>query len=105
MTISDRIVATIRTGVPALVGLILAHLIAAVPAVADAIVLIDNHLSAITEGVPVATVLQLAATAGVITGYYYLARLAGAKWPWLEKWLLGKSLVPVYVPAEAVATK
>lgn len=101
MNLSDRIIATIRTGVPALVGLILANLIAKVPAVADVLTFIDTNLSLITDGVPVAQWLALAATAGVIAAYYYLVRLAGTRWPAVEKWLLGKSLVPVYIPASA----
>lgn len=101
MNLSDRIVATIRTGVPTLVGLILTWLIAHIPAVADVIAFIDTHLSLITDGVPVSELLAIAATAGVIIGYYYLARLAGSRWPAVEKWLLGKSLVPVYIPASS----
>jgi uncharacterized membrane-anchored protein len=103
MSISDRIVATIRTGVPTLVGLILAWLITKIPAVADILAFIDTNLAAVTGGVPVATVLGLAATAGIVSLYYYLARLAGSRWPAVEKWLLGQSLVPVYVaPGQTV---
>lgn len=94
MNLSDRIVATIRTGVPALVGLILATLIAKIPAVADAIAFIDENLSLVTGGVPVATLLGLAATAGVISLYYWVARKLGDRWPAVEKWLLGYDLVP-----------
>lgn len=103
MNISDRIIATIRTGVPALVGLILAQLIAHVPVVAEIITFIDRELSLITEGVPVAQILAAAATAGVIAAYYYAARLVGARWPVVEKWLLGRSVVPIYIPSSAQA--
>lgn len=98
MTISDRIVATIRTAVPALVGLILARLIAAIPAVGDALVWIGAQI-----GTPVEGLVSLLATAAVITAYYWLARRLGDRWPWVERWLLGSSLVPVYAP-EAVQT-
>lgn len=94
MNINDRIIATIRTGVPALVGLLIATLIAKIPAVATVIAWIDAELSTVTAGVPIVTILGLAATAAVIAGYYYLARVLGARWPWVEKWLLGSSLVP-----------
>lgn len=104
MSISDRIVATIKTGVPALIGIALANLIAAVPAVADVITFIDTHLSEITDGVPVATILKWAATAGVIAGYYWVAAWLGDKYPPIRKWLLGSSLVPIYDPHVAVDT-
>jgi hypothetical protein len=97
MNISDRIVATIRTGVPALIGYLLALLIAAVPAVADVLAFLDAQLSTITFGVPVIAVLQAAAVAAVIAGYYWVARKIGSKYPAAEKWLLGRSLVPIYV--------
>lgn len=98
MSMSDRIVATIRTGVPALVGLILATLIARIPAVADVIAYIDTELTTLTGGVPVAVLLNLAATAAVIAAYYWVARKLGDRWPWVETWLLGSSLTPVYAP-------
>lgn len=98
MSMSDRIVATIRTGVPALVGLILATLIARIPAVADVIAYIDSELTTLTGGVPVAVLLNLAATAAVIAAYYWVARKLGDRWPWVETWLLGSALTPVYAP-------
>lgn len=94
MNLNDRIVATIRTGVPALVGLILATLISKIPAVADAIVFIDTNLSLVTGGVPVAQLLGLAATAAVIAGYYWVVRKLGDRWPLVEKYLLGSELIP-----------
>ncbi len=94
MNINDRIVATIRTGVPALVGLILATLISKIPAVAESIAFIDENLSLVTGGVPVAQLLGLAATAGVISLYYFVARKLGDRWPFVEKWLLGSELIP-----------
>lgn len=96
MNLSDRIVATIRTGVPALVGLILATLIAKIPAVAEVIAWIDTNLAELTGGVPITTLLQLVATAAVISLYYFLARKAGDRWPQMERWLLGSSRTPVY---------
>jgi len=97
MNRNDQIVSLIRTGVPALVGLILAKLIAAVPAVQDGITWVDDNLGSVL-GIPVATLLTTAATAGVITGYYWAARKLGQKWPALEAWLLGSSKTPTYQP-------
>lgn len=98
MNISDRIIATIRTGVPALIGYLLAQLIAAVPVVADVIAFLDKNLSELTLGVPLVHIIEAAAVAGVIALYYWTARKVGAKWPKLERYLLGSELTPVYAP-------
>lgn len=91
MTNQDRIIALIRTVVPALYGSVLAWLIGKVPAVADAFA----WLSATFEQDVVAA-FESAFVVLIIAGFYAAARWAGARWPWLEKWLLGRSLVPVY---------
>lgn len=92
MTISDRIVATIRTGVPALIGLLIARLIAAVPQVADVIAWLDVQVGGSTT-----VILGAIATAAVIAGYYWLARKVGDRWPFVQRWLLGSSKIPTYV--------
>lgn len=95
MTRQDQIIAVIRTGVPALVGSLLAFLIAHVPFVAAAIAWADAQLKG--YGLPgVVLVLQALVVALVVTGYYWLARRIGARWPSVEKWLLGRSARPVY---------
>lgn len=91
MSINERIVATIRTTVPALVGLVIARVVAQVPAVADWLGWLSGQLGTPAEGV-----LTAVATAAIIGAYYWTARKLGSRWPWLEKWLLGSSLVPVY---------
>lgn len=93
MTISDRIVATIRTLVPSLYGIGIAWLIKQVPAVGDVIAWLSNEL-----GTDITLLIQGVITAGIIAGFYWVARKLGDRWPWLEKWLLGSSLVPVYAP-------
>ena len=92
MTINDRIIATIRTGVPALWGMFWAWLIAQIPAVADVLAWLSEW-----AGEDVYRLIELALTGLVIAGYYFVARWAGERWPWLERWLVGRSLVPVYV--------
>lgn len=99
MNLSDRIVATIRTVVPALVGMILAALIAKIPLIATVISWIDANLSDVTGGVPVAQLLGLIATAGVVAAYYWTVRKLADRWPLAER-LLGSSKTPVYSPAK-----
>lgn len=91
MTPNDRITALIRTLVPALYGVGLTWLIGRFPAVQDGLA----WLSA-TIGVDASAAISLALTALVIAGYYWLARKLGARFPALEKFLLGRSVVPVY---------
>lgn len=95
MTRQDQIIAVIRTGVPALVGSLLAFVIAHVPFVASAIAWTDAQLSG--YGLPgVVLVLQALIVALIVAGYYWLARRVGARWPAVEKWLLGRSATPLY---------
>lgn len=97
MTISDRIAALIRTLVPALYGVFLSWLVGRVPTVQDALAWLSETL-----GTDVSTAIALALTALVIAGYYWVARKLGARWPALERWLLGSSLVPTYRPSLTV---
>lgn len=97
MTIRERLAAYIRTAVPALVGAGIAYLVGKIPAVADIIAAINKELeTAGFAGWTVQLILAAVATAAAITAYYWVARKLGAKFPALEKWLLGSSLVPVY---------
>jgi hypothetical protein len=95
MTVSDRIVALIRTLVPALYGVAITWLVGRFPAVQDALAWLTETL-----GVDVTTAIGLAVTALVIAGYYWVARVLGARFPILEKWLLGSSAVPSYPVAK-----
>jgi hypothetical protein len=105
VTRQDRIVALIRTGVPALVGTFLAFLVARIPAVATWIAWGDAQLAAWgLAGVSVQVVLSAVAVAAVIAGYYWLSRLIGSRWPAAEKWLLGSSAVPSYAKPPVVLT-
>lgn len=92
MTNNDRIVATIRTAVPALVGLLIARLIAAVPAVADVFAWLDDALGATTT-----TAIAGIATALIIAGYYWLVRRLAVRWPWIEGFLGSKKTPIEYV--------
>ena len=97
MTRSDRIIATIRTYVPAAVGAFIAWLVTKVPAVAEFLAFVDQEIT--RSGFPGATavgIIQSLVLAGVIALYYYLSRVAAKKYPALEKWLLGSSQQPVY---------
>jgi hypothetical protein len=91
VNVSDRITALIRTLVPALYGVGITWLIGRFPAVQDALA----WLSA-TIGFDASAAISLALTALVIAGYYWIARTLGARFPSLEKWLLGRSVVPTY---------
>ncbi len=94
MPIRERFAALIRTIVPALYGVGISWLVSRFPAVQDAL----DWLSE-TVGADVSAAISLAVTALVIGAYYWAARKLGAKFPALEKWLLGSSLVPVYPTA------
>lgn len=93
MTISDRIAALIRTLVPALYGVAITWAVGRFPAVQDIL-----HWLSTTLGTDVSAAIEFGITALVIAGYYAAARALGAKFPALEKWLLGSSLIPVYTP-------
>lgn len=104
MTNQDRIIAYIRTGFPALVGMFITWLVSKIPAIADWLTFVDAQLTALGfVGVTVNGLLVAGGTAGIIFLYYAAARWLGAKFPPLEKWLLGRSAVPVYVKSGAEA--
>lgn len=92
MTNQDRIIALIRTLVPSLYGVALAWVIGRFEWVQDALTWLTEQL-----GQDVSTLIQGVLVAVVIGGYYWVARKLGARFPWLERWLLGRSLIPVYV--------
>lgn len=97
MTNNEKIISYIRTGVPAAIGAFIAWLVSKVPAVADWLAVIDGQFSdAGFAGVTTQGILTALAIAGVTTLYYMIARWAGARWPSVEKLLLGRSAVPVY---------
>ena len=81
-----------RTIVPVLYGSALAKLAAVVPLIASALAFIDANF-----GTGWRDISAMLATAAVIGGYYWLARKIGRRWPAAEKWLLGRSAIPVYV--------
>lgn len=97
MSHQDRIIALIRTGVPALVGALLAFIVAKIPGVAALIHTLDGLLAASGfVGVSVTVILQAIFVAIVVAAYYWLARRIGGRWPAAERWLLGHSATPIY---------
>lgn len=89
MTNQTIILRTIRTGVPALVGALLAFLTAQIPVVGDAIVWLNDNAHA-----DVAGVVTQVATALVIVVYYALVSWLAKRWTWLEGFL-GSTKTPV----------
>lgn len=98
MSRQDLILATIRTAVPAGLGWLLAWAIAQIPAIADWIATADLLLAQSAPGTTIAVLLNAAAIAATVALYYWVARRLGAKWPALERWLLGSSVTPTYAP-------
>lgn len=84
--------AYLRTVVPVLYGSFLAFIASKVPFIADFFVFVDGQL-----GSGWRELTSLLATAGVIFGYYWLARQIGRRFPAAERWLVGSSAKPVYV--------
>lgn len=104
VTNQDKIISYIRTGVPALVGVALTWLVSRIPAVGDWLNQIDAYLAQFGfVGASVNGLLVAGGTAAAIAGYYALARWIGEKFPAAEKWLLGRSAVPVYLKPEEAA--
>jgi len=94
----DLIIATVRTAVPGAVGYLLAQLIAAIPAVADWIVTVDEVLAVSAPGVTIVALVNAGAIALVIAAYYWVARELGRHFPVLERFLLGSAKTPTYEP-------
>lgn len=94
MTVQDRFIALIRTVVPYLWSAAIAFLVGRFPVAQDVI----NWLNEFS-GQDVTAALGLFLVGLVLAGYYWAARWAGARWPILEKWLIGRSVVPSY-PSE-----
>lgn len=89
MTNNDKIIGTIRTGVPALVGTVLAWLIGRIPSVNDVIIWLGEN-----AGIEVQALVSGVATAGVIALYYWGVRELSERWPALEGFL-GSTKSPV----------
>lgn len=106
VNMNDRIIAYIRTGTPAAVGAFLTWLISRIPAVADWLVILDGQLADLFGGldVTVSGLLTAIVFGLVTTGYYAAARWLGAKFPAVEKWLLGRSAIPVYLTPQNAET-
>src|SRR5690606_10333987 len=95
-SVNDRFVSIIRTLVPSLYGIGIAWLIKQVPAVGDVLTWLSAEL-----GTDVTLGIQGIAVAVTIAGYHWAARKIGDRFPAVEKWLLGSSLVPTYTAPAA----
>lgn len=101
-TRQDLILATIRTAIPAAVGWALAWLIARIPAVADAITVVDGILAESAPGYSVIVLLNAIAVGLIVALYYWAARELGSRWPIVERFLLGSVRQPVtYIDGRA----
>lgn len=88
-----------RTFVAALVGVLLARLVASIPVIADAIAWGDGVFAeAGYAGISVLALVNAVLTAGIILGYQKVAQLIGDRWPDAEKYLLGSDARPHYEP-------
>jgi hypothetical protein len=105
-TRQDLILATIRTAVPAAVAWMLAQLIALIPAVADVIAAADDILTVSAPGWTVQLLLTGAAIGLVGGAYYWVVRKLGARWPIVERFLLGSVRQPVaYIDGRAAGVQ
>ncbi|MFI8593718.1 hypothetical protein ACIGCK_04720 [Microbacterium sp. NPDC078428] len=95
MTRQDLILATIRTGVPAAVGWLLAQLITLIPVIGNGIASIDRILATSAPGFTVSYILEAAAIGAVVAAYYWAVRKLGQRWPIVERFLLGSAKQPV----------
>lgn len=97
---------SIRTYLPALVGVLLARLVAAVPAVNDVVVWLDTLFAeAGWVGLTALGVIESVIVAGVVLGYQWAAQKFGDRLPRIEALLLGSARRPSYddyTPAHAV---
>lgn len=103
---TDQRRATARTIIPALIGVLLAQLIAKLPAFAAVLGWADEVLADTAEaaGLPAAqftavAILNALLAAVVVWAWYRLARTLGDRWPSLEKWMLGSAERPQYPTA------
>lgn len=105
-TTQDRHVQLIRTYLPAMIAVLLARLIAAVPAFAEGIAFVDGIFAdAGWIGVSVLTIVQAVVIALVLVAYQRLAQRLGDRsarkgdiWSRTEALMLGSSDRPIYVP-------
>ena len=90
---------SIRTFAAALVGVLLVRLTAALPVAAGLITWADGVFAeAGYAGISALALVQAVVTAAVILAYQKLAQRLGDRWPSAEKWMLGSSARPSYMP-------
>lgn len=97
MTIQSR-----RTFIAALVGVLIARVVAAVPMIADTLAWVDGiFVEAGYAGISALAVVNAVVVAAVILLYQKAAQWLGDRWPSVEKWMLGSDARPSYEPRYA----
>ena len=97
MTIQSR-----RTFIAALVGVLIARVVAALPVIADTLAWVDGiFVEAGYAGISALAVVNAAVVAAVILVYQKAAQWLGDRWPSVEKWMLGSDARPSYEPRYA----
>lgn len=88
-----------RTFIAALVGVLIARLVAAVPVISDTLAWVDGVFAeAGYAGLSALALVNAVVVAGVILAYQKIAQWLGDRWPSVEKWLLGSDARPHYEP-------
>ncbi|MEJ6489587.1 hypothetical protein PQI23_07620 [Leucobacter sp. USCH14] len=91
-----------RTIMAAIVGVLVARLVATIPLLAAALEWVDGLISeAGIVSVPALALLQAVVTAVVILAYQRVAQWLGDRWPSVEKLMLGSDARPHYEPRYA----
>ncbi len=97
MTIQSR-----RTFIAALVGVLIARVVAALPVIADTLAWVDGiFVEAGYAGISALAVVNAVVVAAVILVYQKAAQWLGDRWPSVEKWMLGSDARPSYEPRYA----
>lgn len=91
-----------RTFFAAMIGVLLARLVAAVPVIADTLAWVDGIFAeAGYAGISALAVVNAVVVAAVILLYQKAAQWLGDRWPSVEKWMLGSDARPSYEPRYA----
>ena len=101
-TVQDRHVQLIRTYLPAMIAVLIARILAAFPAVAHVVEVIDGiFIEAGWLGVSVTWLVQAALVALILLAYQRAAQRLGDRWPKVEAVMLGSAQRPTYTGKHA----
>lgn len=88
-----------RTFIAAVIGVLIARLVGAVPVVSDLLTYVDGVFAeAGYAGLSALALVNAVVVAGVILAYQKVAQALGDRWPDIEKWMLGSDARPHYEP-------